>query len=150
VPSPSALRESGEASPTSGERLHPHLPSPTTPSARPIKSLARVHLGLVASTAQMDSRDGKSTLNITLTLALLFHFLVSFSPFCSLSPRLLSLDRVRFSFHLLLLRSYVLLLYFTPARAVLAFLSPLPSLFPSPPSNMSKTQRQGLPANSKG
>jgi hypothetical protein len=62
------------------------------------------------------AHDGEPTLNITLSLLSLSHLLVSFSPFCNLSPCPLCVDRGRFSSHPLLFRFYVSLLLSTAAR----------------------------------
>jgi hypothetical protein len=74
------------------------------------------------------AHNGKSTLNITLTLTLLFLH-VSFSPLRNLSCRSLTVDRRRLFSYPLLPRAYVSLLLFT--LLVLYLLSRCPGFYRS-------------------
>jgi hypothetical protein len=140
-----------------------HSPSITLTHRCPLHQSShavRVHFALLANGAQMSShdrpflgciaRDGESNPNITLSPILLSRLLISFSPFCNLSPCPLCVNRGLLCSYPLLLRFYVSLSLFTPNRTVLALLSPLLSPTASPSSGGSKTLRRGLPANNRG
>jgi hypothetical protein len=125
---------------------HPPLSAPPIESCRSGAQMGShdwPFLGCIA-------RDGESNPNITLSPILLSHLLISFSPFCNLSPCPLCVNRGLLCSYPLLLRFYVSLSLFTPDRTVLALLSPLLSPTASPSSDGSKTLRRGSPANSRG